>query len=554
MQLANTRPGDEPTRGYVTFMLRAVAACLVLSFGFATAATSSDPLCSDDSSCHERNASSRDWASDQLKDYAKKHKGPKQLTTSWGAPIGDKSNVLTVGPRGPVLLQDFVFLDEMAHFDRERISERVAHAKGAGAFGYFQVTHDITNYTRASLFDHVGKKTPVAVRFSQAVGESGSADTARGPLGFAIKFYTDQGNWDLVGLNLPVFFMRDPFLFPSFIHSQNRNPVTHLKDADMYWDFLSLRAESTHAVMHVFSDRGIPDGYRHMDGFGCHTFKLVHADGTTVYCKFHIKNDQGSRSLSASEAEGLMGKDPDYYIRDLYNSIASKDYPTWTLYIQVMTFEQARSWTFNPFDVTKLWPLSEFPLIPVGKLVLQRNPTNYFSDVEQIAMTPANLVPGIEPSPDKLLQGRLFSYGDSQRHRLGPNFNQLPVNCPLKVRLANYERDGNMAVTNQGGAPNYFPNSFSGPVDDAKWNAPRFASPGDVDRWNSSSEDNFTQPREFWEALSDEERDHLTTNIANHLKDAQDFIRKRAVANFASAHPDFGAAVSKKLDELLQEL
>ncbi|XP_077530400.1 catalase-like [Haemaphysalis longicornis] len=532
--------------------MRAIVSCLVLSLGLAAAATTSYPPCPSQSSCHHRNASSRDWASDQLKDYAEKHKKPRQLTTSWGAPVGDKSNVLTAGPRGPVLLQDFVFLDEMAHFDRERIPERVAHAKGAGAFGYFQVSHDITNYTRASLFGDVGKKTPVAVRFSPAIGESGSADTVRGALGFAIKFYTDQGNWDLVGLNLPVFFIRDPFQFPSFIHSQNRNPVTHLKDADMFWDFFSLRPDSTLAVMHLFSDRGIPDGYRHMDGFGVHTFKLVNADGTTVYCKFHIKNDQGSRNLSASDAEELMSKDPDYYIRDLYNSIASKDYPTWTFYIQVMTFEQARTWTFNPFDVTKLWPLSEFPLIPVGKVVLKRNPTNYFSDVEQIAMTPANLVPGIEPSPDKLLQGRLFAYGDTQRHRLGPNANQLPVNCPVNVRLANYQRDGNAAVKNQGGAPNYFPNSFSGPVDDAKWKAPPFPSSGDVDRWDSSSDDDFTQPREFWEALNDEERNHLATNIANHLKDAQDFIRKRAVANFANAHSDFGAAVSMRLDELLQ--
>lgn len=531
--------------------MRAIVTCFVLSLGFAAAATTPDPLCPGHSSCHHRNASSHDWASDQLKDYAEKHKRPKRLTTSWGAPVGDKSNVLTAGPRGAVLLQDFVFIDEMAHFDRERIPERAAHPKGAGAFGYFEVTHDITNYTRASLFDHVGKKTLVAVRFSQAIGESGSADTTRSPLGFAIKFYTDQGNWDLVGLNVPVFFIRDPLLFPSLVHSQNRNPVTHLKDADMFWDFFGLRPENTYAFMHVFSDRGIPDGYRHMDGFGCHTFKLVNADGTTVYCKFHVKNDQGSRNLSASEAEELASKDPDYYIRDLYNSIAGKDYPTWTFYIQVMTLEQARTWTFNPFDVTKLWPLSEFPLIPVGKVVLQRNPTNYFSDVEQIAMSPANLVPGIEPSPDKVLQGRLFAYGDSQRHRLGPNFSQLPVNCPLKVRRANYERDGKMAVTNQGGAPNYFPNSFSGPVDDAKWKAPPFASSGDVDRWDSSSDDDFTQPGEFWEAMSSEERDHLTTNIANHLQHAQDFIRRRAVANFASAHPDCGAAILKKLGELL---
>ncbi|XP_049512336.1 catalase-like isoform X2 [Dermacentor silvarum] len=493
----------------------------------------------------------RDKASDQLKEYKETHK-PEPLTTSWGAPVSDKTNVLTVGPRGPVLLQDVVFLDEMAHFDRERIPERVVHAKGAGAFGYFEVTHDITKYTKASIFSQVGKRTPMAVRFSTVGGESGSADTVRDPRGFAVKFYTDEGNWDLVGNNTPIFFIRDPFFFPSFIHTQKRNPATHLKDADMFWDFISLRPETTHQVMFLFSDRGIPDGYRHMNGYGSHTFKLVNSKGEAVYCKFHYKTDQKIKNLPVQKADEYASKDPDYSIRDLYNAIANKQYPSWTFYIQVMTFEQAKTWKFNPFDLTKVWPHSEFPLIPVGKMVLDRNPKNYFSEVEQIAFCPANLVPGIEPSPDKMLQGRLFSYSDTHRHRLGPNFLQIPVNCPYKARTANYERDGFMAVKEQDGAPNYFPNSFSGPVDNPKLKEHSFPVSGDVDRWNSGDEDNFTQPGNFWKMLSAEERDRLTSNIANHLKDAQDFIRQRAVTNFTKAHPECGGQIAKKLEKLVQ--
>ncbi|CAL1265604.1 unnamed protein product, partial [Larinioides sclopetarius] len=357
-------------------------------------------------------------------------------------------------PRGPILLQDTVYIDEISHFDRERIPERVVHAKGAGAFGFFEVTHDITQYTRAKVFSEVGKRTPIAVRFSFVSGESGSADSSRDPRGFAIKFYTEEGNWDLVGNNTPVFFIRDPILFPVFIHSQKRNPVTHLKDADMFWDFLSLRPESTHQVSILFSDRGIPFGYRFMNGYGSDTFKLVNAENEAVYCKFIYKSDQGIRNLSPEASRELAGTDPDYATRDLYNAIARGDFPSWTFYIQVMTFEQARTWRFNPFDVTKVWPQKEFPLIEVGKLVLNRNPTNYFAEVEQIAFTVSNLVPGIEPSPDKMLQGRLFSYADTQKYRLGTNYLQLPVNCPYRVRPRNYQRDGEMTIYSQ--SENFF--------------------------------------------------------------------------------------------------
>lgn len=321
-----------------------------------------------------------------------------------------KTASLTVGERGPILLQDVNFLDEMGHFDRERIPERVEHAKGAGAFGYFEVTHDITKYTGAKLFDKVGKRTPIAMRFSQVAGEKGSADTVRDPRGFAMKFYTEEGIWDLVGNNTPIFFIRDPILFPSFIHTQKRNPQTNLKDANMYWDFLSLRPESTHQVMFLFSDRGIPDGYRFMHGYGNHTFKLVNDKGEAVYCKFHFRTSQGIKNLDVQRAQELTATDPDYSTRDLYDSIANNDFPSWDMYIQVMTFKQAEKFKFNPFDVTKVFSQKEFPLIPVGRITLNRNPSNYFAEVEQIAFAPSHLVPGILPSPDRMLIGRLFSY------------------------------------------------------------------------------------------------------------------------------------------------
>lgn len=295
----------------------------------------------------------------------------------------------------------------MSHFDRERIPERVVHAKGAGAFGYFEVTHgEIQKYSAAKVFSSVGKRTPIAVRFSTVGGESGSADTVRDPRGFAIKFYTEDGIWDLVGNNTPVFFIRDPILFPSFIHTQKRNPATHLKDADMFWDFFSLRPETTHQFMILFSDRGIPDGFRHMNGYGSHTFKLINANGEPSYCKFHYKTNQKIRNIPPERANELASSDPDYSIRDLYNAIAKGDYPSWTFYIQVMSYEEAQKATFNPFDVTKVWPQGEYPLIPVGKFTLDRNPSNYFAEVEQIAFSPANLIPGIEASPDKMLQGK----------------------------------------------------------------------------------------------------------------------------------------------------
>jgi len=497
---------------------------------------------------------SRDNASDQLENFKQSvgEGGIEKLTTGHGAPIGDKQNSLTVGHRGPVLIQDHVLLEELAHFDRERIPERVVHAKGAGAFGYFKVTHDISKYCKADLFSEVGKVTPVAARFSTVGGELGSADSARDPRGFSVKFYTEEGNWDMVGNNTPIFFVRDPLLFPSFIHSQKRNPVTHLKDPNAFWDFISLNPMTTHQVSFLFSDRGTPDGYRHMNGYGSHTFKLVNAENEAVYCKFHFKTNQGIKNFTDAEAAQVAKKDPDYAIRDLYNSISNENIPTWSMFLQVMTFKEAEECPFNPFDLTKVWSQQEYKLIPVGQLVINKNPDNYFAQVEQIAFSPSHLVPGIEASPDKMLQGRLFSYNDTHRHRLGANWDQIPVNCPLKTDVRNYQRDGPMTVNgNQKGAPNYFPNSFSGPTCNKKYLDHVTSVTGDVDRHDTGDDDNFSQVGIFWrDVLNDNEREALAANIANHLCKAHSSIQDRAIHNFCSVDPEYGGMIKANINRM----
>lgn len=486
---------------------------------------------------------------DQLERFAKANPNPSRATTGFGCPVETVTATMTVGDRGPALLQDAFFLDAMTHFDRERIPERVVHAKGGGAFGTFKVTHDITKYCKASIFNKIGKETPCLVRFSTVGGESGSADTARDPRGFAMKFYTEDGNWDCVGNNTPIFFIRDPILFPSFIHTQKRNPVTHLKDPNMFWDFITLRPETMHQVCFLFSDRGVPDGYRHMNGYGSHTFKMVNDKNEPVYCKFHFKTDQGIKNIFQAEAEKLAGSDPDYANRDLYEAIANGKFPSWTLYIQVMTFEQAGKCKCNPFDLTKIWSHKDYPLIEVGKMTLNRNASNYFAEIEQSAFNPANMVPGIEASPDKMLQGRLFSYHDTHIHRLGLNYHQLPVNCPYKCSAKNYQRDGPQTFVVPDGAPNYFPNSFNGPQPDEKCRHHVQSFSGECKRVESGDEDNYSQVTTFYnQVLNDEERARLVANIAGHLKDAKDFIQKRAVKNFSQVSPDFGEKLSKALD------
>lgn len=487
-------------------------------------------------------------ASDQLDEYKKEHPTPEQATTSFGAPQHTCTATMTVGDNGPVLIQDTFFLDTMTHFDRERIPERVVHAKGGGAFGYFEVTHDITKYCKAKIFSKVGKKTDCLVRFSTVGGESGSADTARDPRGFAMKFYTEDGIWDIVGNNTPIFFIRDPILFPSFIHTQKRNPATHLKDPNMFWDFITLRPETTHQVCFLFGDRGVPDGHRHMNGYGSHSFKMVNAKGHAVYVKFHFKTDQKIKNIMSDRAEKLCGSDPDYSNRDLYEAIDNGNFPSWTLYIQVMTFEEAEKYKWNPFDLTKIWSHKHHPLIPVGKMVLNRNPANYFSDIEQSAFSPANMVQGIEPSPDKMLQGRLFSYHDTHIHRLGLNYHQLPVNCPYACKPRHYQRDGPQAFVNHGGAPNYYPNSFNGPQPDEKSEHHVEKFSGECKRVETGTKDNYSQVTTFWEeVLNEEERERLVANIAGHVKDAKDFIQQRAVKNFTEVHADFGSKLEKAL-------
>ena len=384
----------------------------------------------------------------------------KNLTTSVGAPVPDNENALTAGPRGPMLLQDVWFLEKLAHFDREVIPERRMHAKGSGAFGTFTVTGDITRYTKAAMFSGIGKKTDLLVRFSTVAGERGAADAERDIRGFAIKFYTEEGNWDLVGNNTPVFFLRDPLKFPDLNHAIKRDPRTNMRSARNNWDFWTSLPEAFHQVTVVMSDRGIPFSYRHMHGFGSHAFSMLNADNERVWVKFHLKTQQGIRNLTDAEAEAIIAKDRESHQRDLYESIERKDFPRWTMYIQVMTQEQARACPFNPFDLTKVWPHGDYPLMEVGVLELNRNPDNYFAQIEQAAFNPANVVPGIGFSPDKMLQGRLFSYGDAQRYRLGVNHNQIPVNAP-RCPFHSYHRDGMMRVDdNAGSTLGYEPNSY----------------------------------------------------------------------------------------------
>nr|CAI5852757.1 unnamed protein product [Callosobruchus analis] len=468
-----------------------------------------------------------DKVATQLEDWAKTtKKKPDHVTTNAGIAPPYIDSSITVGKFGPIVLTDHFLTETLQHFNRERIPERVVHAKGAGAFGYFQVTHDITKYTVAKIFESVGKKTPLVVRFSHVASNLGSADTVRDPRGFAIKFYTDDGNWDLVGNNTPIFFMRDPILFPMFIHSQKRNPQTGTRDWNMFWDYLSRRPESTHQVMFLFSDRGIPDGHRHMHGYSSHTFSLIGPTQKLTWVKFVWKTDGGGQ-----ERWKL---------------------PILDFYIQTMTPEQAKEQKFNPFDITKVcscvriilghisclnkvWPHSQFPLQPVGKLVLNRNPSNYFSDIEQLAFNPSNMVPGVGHSPDRLLQGRLFAYRDTQLHRIGTNYEQMPVNRPMN-RVANYERDGNCVIQNQGGAPNYHPNT-----DRQGEDLPPQEVSGFVDYYDLGEEDNFTQPSIFWNKVLDlGAKTRLVNNLVATIKLVSDeSVRQRTIDVFTKGYYRF---------------
>ena len=478
-----------------------------------------------------------------------------RLTTSSGSPVDDDQNSMTAGQKGPVLMQDIHLVDKLAHFNRERIPERIVHAKGAGAFGYFEVTNDLSGYTKAKFLSEVGKRTDVVVRFSTVGGEKGSADAERDPRGFAVKFYTEEGNYDMVGNNTPIFFIRDPMKFPDFIHTQKRNPVTNMKDPDMFWDFLSLTPESVHQVTILFSDRGTPKSYRHMNGYSSHTFMWYNEKGEHFWVKYHFVTAQGIQNLTREEATTMKGADPDHATRDLFDSIAKGDPPAWNVHVQIMKPEEAETFRFHPFDVTKVWPHGDYPLIPLGRIVLNRNPENYFTDIEQAAFSPANLVPGIAPSPDKMLQGRLFAYNDAHRYRLGANYEQLPVNRP-KAKTVNYQRDGFMrAETGFDGSPNYYPNTLNGPEPDpsAKW--PEAAVQGFAARQAYPTADDYVQPRAlFRKAMTDVDRDHLVGNIVDHLSHAKKEIQLRQTAIFYRVDPEYGSKVTKGLGLDLEQV
>ena len=480
----------------------------------------------------------------------------RKLTTASGIPYAENENSLSAGPRGPLLLQDFILHEKMAHFNRERIPERVVHAKGTGAFGTFTVTHDISKYTKAKLFNRIGKQTKLLLRFSTVGGEKGSADTERDPRGFAIKFYTEDGNWDLVGNNTPVFFIKDPKKFGDFIHTQKRDPRTNCKSPTMMWDFWSLNPESLHQVMILMSDRGTPHGYRHMDGFGSHTFSLINAKNELVYVKFHVKTMQGIKNFTNDEAAAMKSTDLDFAQRDLVHAIDNKDFPKWNVKIQVMTQQQAQQTPFNPFDLTKVWPHGDFPLMDVGELELNEVPKNYFAQVEQSAFAPAHVVDGIGYSPDKMLQGRLLSYPDAHRYRLGVNYEQIPVNkCPYMVN--NYERDGHMRIDGNGeDAPNYFPNSFDDISVDNAYKEPPVALDSITADWydrNGLGEnDHYTQPGLlFAKAMNDYDRHNLVSNIVGAMSgiagEKKDLIINRQLCHFFRANANLGMAIANGL-------
>jgi len=477
-------------------------------------------------------------------------KEKNRYTTAFGIPVGDDQNSMTAGERGPLLVQDAHLLEKMLHFDRERIPERVVHAKGAGAGGYFEVTADVTQYTKAKFLSEVGKRTEIFARFSTVGGERGSADAARDPRGFAVKFYTEEGNYDLVGNNTPVFFIRDPLKFPDFIHTQKRHPMTNLPDPDMFWDFLSLTPESIHQVTILFSGRGTPASYRHMNGYSSHTFKWYNDRGEFFWVKYHLKTDQGIMNLTREDATRISGEDPNHATRDLFEAIKNKDYPSWTLQMQIMKPEQAPNYRFDVFDLTKVWPHSDVPPITVGRLVLDRNPVNYFAEVEQAAFSPANLVPGIAASPDKMLQSRLLSYHDTHIHRLGPNYHLIPVNASKASPENSYQRDGFMRVDNNGGGgPNYWPNSFGGPEPDASALEPSFEVSGQAAHhpFNHPNDDFVQAGNLYRNVMTDMDREHIVGNITAHLSGAKKRIQLRQCAIFFKADSEYGLRVGEGL-------
>lgn len=474
----------------------------------------------------------------------------KQLTTTSGNPIGDNQNSLSAGARGPLLVHDYQLIEKLAHQNRERIPERAVHAKGWGAFGTFTVTNDISQYSKAKIFSEVGKKTELSARFSTVAGEAGAADAERDVRGFSLKFYTEQGNWDLVGNNTPVFFVRDAYKFPDFIHTQKRHPRTNLRSPTAMWDFWSQSPESLHQVTILMSDRGLPTDVRHINGYGSHTYSLINAQNERVWCKFHFKTQQGHKHYTDEEAEQVIGKSRETTQEDLYGSIEKGDFPKWNVFIQVMTQAQAETFEHDPFDITKVWPHGDYPLIEVGVMELNRNPQNYFAEVENAAYSPSNVVPGISWSPDKMLQARVFSYADAHRYRLGTHYEHLPVNRPIS-EVNHYHKDGSMRFfDNFHDNPDayYEPNSFNGPVEDKQYVEPPFPVTGDGFRYNHrENNDDFVQPRALFNLFDDGQKERLFGNIGRAMAGVPDEIVERQLALFDKIDSAYGAGVRKAL-------
>lgn len=477
------------------------------------------------------------------------------MTTAAGNGIGDNQNSLTAGPRGPVLMADYQLMEKMAHFNRERVPERVVHAKGAGAYGKFTVTHDISKYTCAQIFSKVGNSCETFARFSTVAGELGSPDTARDPRGFAVKFYTADGNWDMVGNNTPVFFIRDALKFSDFIHSQKRDPRSGMRDATMQWDFWSLSPESLHQITTLFSDRGIPKTLRHMNGYGSHTFSLWNAKGERYWVKWHFKTMQGNKTLTQAEANKIAGEDLDHHRRDLFTAIENGDFPKWTVMVQIMPERDAETYAIHPFDVTKVWPHADYPLQEVGVLELNRNPQNYFAEVEQAAFEPGNLPRGMGASPDKMLQARILSYPDAHRYRIGVNYAALEVNKP-RIPVQHYHRDGATRFDGNGGsAVNYQPNSFGGPVDVAAYKEPPLRISGDADRYDHrAGNDDYQQAGALYRLMSAEQKRQLIANLVGALQGVPEFIQVRQLKHFYQADPAYGQGVAEGLGIALNKV
>ncbi len=471
----------------------------------------------------------------------------KTITTTGGNPIADNQNSLTAGERGPVLLQDYQLIQKLAHQNRERIPERVVHAKGSGAFGVLEITEDISKYTKAKVLQK-GEKTKLLLRFSTVAGERGAADAERDVRGFALKFYTKEGNWDLVGNNTPVFFVRDAYKFPDFIHTQKRDPQTNLRSNTAMWDFWSLSPESLHQVTILMSDRGLPKSYRNVNGYGSHTYSLINSKNERFWVKFHFKTLQGIETLTNKEAEAIVGKDRESNQRDLFENIEKGNFPKWSFEIQIMSEEEAKKCSFNPFDLTKVWPHGDYPMIKVGTMTLNENPKNYFQQVEQASFSPSNIVPGISYSPDKMLQARIFSYPDAQRYRVGTHYEMLPVNRPI-VEVNTYNLDGSMNFDIKEPTKAFYePNSFDGPVEDKSYLEPDLAVGDIAKRYDHRvGNDDFSQPRALFLLMSNSQKEQLFSNIKDAMAGVPRDIVDRQIALFEKVHPDYAAGVKKAL-------